>query len=94
MAVAMAFEMGFLGLTFAAACACQPKAKAIAAVVAGPIFLMLGSALGGLVANALAVNEPALVGCTAFGGKRFPCNARSGVAQAGRNPAVLKVARW
>eukprot|EP00961_Rhodomonas_salina_P256732 3468979-Rhodomonas_salina.1 len=29
-----------------------------------------GSAVGGLAANALAANEPALVGCTAFGGAR------------------------
>jgi len=67
MAVAMAVEMGFLGLTFAAACSGQPKRKAVIAVVAGPVCLMLGSAVGGMVANALAVNEPALVGCTAFG---------------------------
>ena len=98
MAAAMAVEMGFLGLTFAAACTGQPKGKvrparpgaldsssgaagawagrhahakipvcvraqpalprsdapmhagaqALLAVIAGPFFLMLGSALGGL----------------------------------------------
>lgn len=67
MAAAMAVEMGFLGLTFAAACTSQPRHRAVPAVVLGPIMLMLGSAVGGLAANALAANEPALVGCTAFG---------------------------
>ena len=67
MAAAMAFEMGFLGLTFAAACASQPLRLALPAVLAGPFFLVCGSAFGGLVANSLAANEPALVGCTAFG---------------------------
>jgi uncharacterized membrane protein len=37
------------------------------AVIAGPLCLVCGSALGGLVANSLAANEAALVGCTAFG---------------------------
>ena len=117
MAAAMAVEMGFLGLTFAAACTGQPKGKvrparpgaldsssgaagawagrhahakipvcvraqpalprsdapmhagaqALLAVIAGPFFLMLGSALGGFAAHSLTQHEPALVGCTAFG---------------------------
>lgn len=67
MAAAMAVEMGFLGLTFAASCTKQPKAKAMMAVIAGPCFLMLGSAVGGFTAHALMEHEPALVGCTAFG---------------------------
>jgi len=67
MAAAMAVEMGFLGLTFAAACTTQPRHKAVPAVVTGPVMLVIGSAIGGLAANALAANEPALVGCTAFG---------------------------
>lgn len=46
----MTVEMGFLGLTFAAACAGQPRRKAIIAVLTGPIILMIGSGVGGLVA--------------------------------------------
>jgi len=67
MAAAMAVEMGFLGLTFAAACTTQPFYLAVPAVVAGPLCLVFGSALGGMVANSLAAHEPALVACTAFG---------------------------
>mmetsp|Transcript_23575 Transcript_23575/g.52967 ORF Transcript_23575/g.52967 Transcript_23575/m.52967 type:complete len:347 (-) Transcript_23575:428-1468(-) len=67
MAVALCVEMGFLGLTFAAACTGQPKYKAIPGVVAGPLFLMCGACLGGLLANALAANLPALIACTSFG---------------------------
>jgi len=56
MAVALTVEMGFLGLTFAAACAGQPRIKAVAAVVAGPVFLVLGSGIGGLVAVGAPLN--------------------------------------
>ena len=42
-------------------------AQALLAVIAGPFFLMLGSALGGFTAHSLTQHEPALVGCTAFG---------------------------
>ncbi|EKX34988.1 hypothetical protein GUITHDRAFT_118828 [Guillardia theta CCMP2712] len=67
MAVALCVEMGFLGLTFAAACTGQPKYRAVPAVVAGPLFLMCGSCIGGLLANALAANLAALIACTSFG---------------------------
>ena len=68
MACAMAAEMGFLGLTFALSVVSLDKWKSVPALVAGPLFMIIGSIVGGVLANVLATSEPLLVGCTAFGG--------------------------
>ena len=68
MACAMAAEMGFLGLSFALSVVKLDKRKAVPALVAGPMIMVIGSIVGGVLANVLAASEPLLVGCTAFGG--------------------------
>jgi hypothetical protein len=72
MGVAMACEMGFLGLSLALAVAHRPRSQAAAAILAGPLLLLAGTVAGGAAAHALAASEPLRVGCTAFGGHRRP----------------------
>jgi len=67
MAVAMASEMGFLGLSFALAIGRRPKWQTIPAIMGGPLCMLIGAVVGGVGANSLATNEPLLVGCTSFG---------------------------
>jgi len=67
MAVALCVEMGFLGLTFSTAVLGQPLSRSVPAALVGPVVMMAGATVGGLVANTLAANPSALVGCTSFG---------------------------
>jgi len=67
MAIALAVEMGFLGLTLATALAGQPKSKALPAVVAAPALLILAAATGGLFAGALAAFKVFRIGLLSFG---------------------------
>ena len=41
------------------------------AVATGPLCMLIGSIVGGALADALSSNEPLLVGCTAFGGEEL-----------------------
>jgi hypothetical protein len=42
--------------------------QTLPAIAGGPLCMILGAVVGGAGANALATNEPLLVGCTSFGG--------------------------
>jgi ZIP family zinc transporter len=69
MAVALAIEMGFLGLTFATTILSlrQPRVRVLASVLAPPLLLAAGGGLGGLTASLLASSPVLHVGLIAFG---------------------------
>ncbi|KAG7339435.1 rhodanese-like domain containing protein [Nitzschia inconspicua] len=67
MAASLTVEMSFLGLTLATALHGIPYGKSVAASVAGPVVLIGGAMLGGLLSTALK-EEPALfAGLMGFG---------------------------
>ena len=66
MSAALSIEMGFLGLTYAAALTKQPRWLATLAMIGPPVILVLGGAGGALLAAAVA--DTALhVGLISFG---------------------------
>jgi len=67
MAGSLSVEMSFVGLTLATACHGMPYAKAIPAALAGPITLVIGSILGGLLTTQIAGDPATLAGIMGFG---------------------------
>lgn len=67
MSAALTIEMGFLGLTFAAAMAKQPYGIACAAVVVPPVVLVLGGISGALAVDAMSAYPALHVGLVSFG---------------------------
>lgn len=67
MAGSISVEMGFVGLTLATACHGMPYTKAIPAALAGPIALMLGAVLGGLLTTLVEGDPALLAGLMGFG---------------------------
>lgn len=67
MAGSLSVEMGFVGLTLATACHGMPYSKAIPAALAGPITLVLGALVGGLVTTQIEGNPAMLAGIMGFG---------------------------
>ena len=67
MSAALTIEMGFLGLTFAAAMAKQPRSVACAAVVVPPVILILGGISGALAVDAMSAYPALHVGLISFG---------------------------
>ena len=67
MAGSLSVEMAFVGLTLATACHGMPYSKAIPAALTGPVVLLFGALVGGLVTGSIA-NDPALMaGIMGFG---------------------------
>lgn len=67
MSAALTIEMGFLGLTFAAAMAKQPRGIACAAVAVPPAILVLGGIGGALAVDAMSAYPALHVGLISFG---------------------------
>lgn len=67
MAGSLSVEMSFVGLTLATACHGMPYRKSIPAALAGPIFLILGAALGGMLATQVVDNPSMMAGIMGFG---------------------------
>ena len=66
MSAALSIEMGFLGLTYAAALTKQPRWLATLAMIGPPVILVLGGAGGALLAAAVA-GTALHVGLISFG---------------------------
>jgi zinc transporter ZupT len=67
MAASLSVEMSFLGLTLATALHGLPLGKSIAASIAGPIVLMGGAVLGGLLSSVLQHEPAVFAGLMGFG---------------------------
>jgi len=67
MAGSLSVEMSFVGLTLATACHGMPYSKAIPAALAGPITLVIGAMLGGLLTTQIAGDPAMLAGIMGFG---------------------------
>jgi len=67
MAGSLSVEMSFVGLTLATACHGMPYSKAIPAALAGPITLVIGAVLGGLLTTQIAGDPAMLAGIMGFG---------------------------
>jgi len=67
MAVALAIEMAFLGLTFAATISKQPAVRRNIAVAAPGAVLLLGALLGAATASAVAKSVALHAGVVSFG---------------------------
>merc|ERR1719254_484481 len=65
--LAPSVEMAFLGLTLSMGLKGQGKAKSIAAAFVGPLGIVLGATLGGLLADALSSNPIYLTFLLSFG---------------------------
>ena len=67
MAGSLSVEMSFVGLTLATACHGMPYSKSIPAALAGPLFLIMGSLLGDVLANQVADDPSMLAAIMGFG---------------------------
>ena len=67
MAASLSVEMGFLGITLSVALGGQEKHRALAASLVGPMAIVLGSVLGGILAAALSHNPIYLTALLSFG---------------------------
>ncbi|CAE8619028.1 unnamed protein product [Polarella glacialis] len=67
LAISLAIEMSFLGLTLATSLRGQPSSKALPAVLMSPIAIILAAAVGGYFAGLLASAEAFRIGLLSFG---------------------------
>jgi len=67
LATSLSVEMAFLGLTLAMGLKGQGHAKSLGAAVVGPLGIVLGAAIGGLLASALSHNPVYLTFLLSFG---------------------------
>eukprot|EP00928_Gymnodinium_smaydae_P008526 TRINITY_DN13102_c0_g3_i1.p1 TRINITY_DN13102_c0_g3~~TRINITY_DN13102_c0_g3_i1.p1 ORF type:complete len:326 (+),score=81.35 TRINITY_DN13102_c0_g3_i1:142-978(+) len=67
LAISLAIEMSFLGMTLATSMAGQPRLKALGAVFLSPLALVAAASLGGYFAGLLATAEAFRIGLLAFG---------------------------
>jgi len=67
MAGSLSVEMSFVGLTLATACHGMPYSKSIPAAPAGPIVLVVGAVVGGLVTTVVEGDPALMAGIMGFG---------------------------
>lgn len=67
MAGSLSVEMSFVGLTLASACHGMPYSKSIPAALAGPIFLVVGAVIGGVVTTFVEGDPALMAGIMGFG---------------------------
>eukprot|EP00980_Cylindrotheca_fusiformis_P006877 scaffold1437_cov113-Cylindrotheca_fusiformis.AAC.6 len=67
LAISLCVEMGFLGCTLATALAKQPTKYSVPASFLGPLLIVVGSTIGGLLSSALSGSPLAMTGLLSFG---------------------------